>query len=122
MKRACTVTAMILFLAALAWTASLSGDWKGSFDFQGNSLSVVMHLTAKDAALTGTIDGLPMPARDIKDGKIDGDTVTFWIEADYEGAIYKVVFKGKVNGDEIHFQFGTEDGSWGADMVVKRAS
>jgi hypothetical protein len=123
MKRACTVAALMLFLAALAWPASLSGEWKGAFDFQGNSLSVVMHLTAKDAALTGSIDGLPTTAAAvIKDGKIDGDTVTFWIEADYGGTIYKVVFKGKVTGDEIHFQFGTEDGSWGADLVVKRAS
>lgn len=120
MMRACTVTAMMLFLAALAWPASLSGDWKGSFDFQGNSLSVVMHLTAKDADLTGRIEGLPTAPADIKDGKIDGDTVAFWIEADYGGTIYKVVFKGKVTGDEIHFQFGTEDGSWGTEMVVKR--
>jgi len=38
------------------------------------------------------------------------------------GHDYKLVFKGKVTDDEIHFQFGTEDGSWGADLVVKRAS
>jgi hypothetical protein len=122
MKRACTVTAMLLFLAALAWPASLSGDWKGAFDFNGNSVAVVMHLSEKDAALSGTIDGLPTAATAIKEGKIDGDTVAFWVETDYEGTMYKLVFKGKVTGDGIQFQFGTEDGSWGADLLVKRAS
>lgn len=122
MKRACTVTALFLFLAALAWPARLSGDWKGPFEFEGNTITVVMHLSAKDAALTGTVDGLPTPATVIREGKIDGDTVTFWIDTDYQGTTYKLVFKGKVTGDEIHFQFGTEDGSWGAELVVKRAS
>jgi hypothetical protein len=122
MKRACTVFALSLFLAALAWPASLSGDWKGAFDFDGKSMPVVLHLTASDAVLTGTIDGLPTSPAEIKDGKIDGDTITFWIAADYQGTTYKLVFKGKVAGDEIHFQFGTEDGSWGAELVVKRAS
>jgi len=122
MKRACALTALFLFLAASAWPASVSGDWKGAFDFNGGSVPVVMHLTAKDAALTGTIEGLPTPTVNIKDGKIDGDTVTFWIESDYQGTTYKLVFKGKVTGDEIHFQFGTEDGGWGTELVVKRAS
>jgi hypothetical protein len=120
MKRACTVTALCLFLAALAWPASLTGDWKGAFDFEGNSVPVTMHLTAKDAALTGTVEGLPTSPVDIKEGKIVGDSVTFWVNTDYQGSTYKLAFKGKVSGDEIHFQFGTEDGSWGADVVVKR--
>ncbi len=85
-------------------------------------MPVVLHLTAADAVLTGTIDGLPTSPAEIKEGKIDADTITFWIATDYQGTTYKLVFKGKVNGDEIHFQFGTEDGSWGADLVVKRAS
>ncbi|HEY1218983.1 MAG: hypothetical protein ABSE42_14745 [Bryobacteraceae bacterium] len=122
MKRACTVTALLLFLAALAWPAGLSGDWKGAFDFDGNSVPVVLHLTVKDAGVTGTIDGLPTSPADIKEGKIDGDTITFWVATDYQGTTYKLVFKGKVTDDEIHFQFGTEDGAWGADLVVKRAS
>ncbi|MGB7758823.1 MAG: hypothetical protein WBL61_03285 [Bryobacteraceae bacterium] len=122
MKRVFTLTALCLFLAALAWPAGLGGDWKGAFDFDGNSVPVVMHLAVKDAGVTGTIDGLPTSPTDIKEGKIDGDTITFWAATDYQGTTYKLVFKGKVTGDEIHFQFGTEDGAWGADLVVKRAS
>ena len=122
MKRVFTLTALCLFLAALAWPAGLGGDWKGAFDFDGNSVPVVMHLAVKDAGVTGTIDGLPTSPTEIKEGKIDGDTITFWAATDYQGTTYKLVFKGKVTGDEIHFQFGTEDGAWGADLVVKRAS
>ena len=73
-------------------------------------------------SVTGTLEGLPTSPTDIKEGKIDGDTVTFWVNTDYQGTAYKLVYKGKVQGDEIHFEFGTDDGSWGADLVVKRAS
>lgn len=122
MKRACTVTALFLFLAALAWPAGLAGDWKGAFDFEGNSVPVTMHFATKDGILTGSISGLPTDPANIKDGKFDGDTVTFWTDIDYQDTTYRIFFKGKVTGDEIHFQFGTQDGAWGAELVVKRAS
>jgi hypothetical protein len=122
MKRACTVTALFLFVAALAWPASLAGDWKGAFDFEGTSMAVTMHFATKDGVLTGTISGLPTDPANIKDGKFDGDTVTFWTDIDYQDTTYRIFFKGKVTGDEIHFQFGTQDGAWGAELVVKRAS
>jgi hypothetical protein len=76
----------------------------------------------QDGVLTGSISGLPTDPANIKDGKFDGDTVTFWIDVDYQDTTYRLFFKGKVTGDEIHFQFGTQDGAWGAVLVVKRAS
>ena len=37
-----------------------------------------------------------MTPTEIHDGKADGDTVTFWVNTDYEGTTYKIVFKGKI--------------------------
>ena len=64
--------------------------------------------------MTGTVEGLPTTPAEIHDGKIDGDIVTFWVNTEYQGQTYKLVYTGKVSaaGDAIAFTFGTEDLSW----------
>jgi hypothetical protein len=114
--------AAFLFFAPQIFAADLSGTWKGVFDFQGTGVPMTMHLTVSGAALTGTIIRPEAPAADIHEGKVDGDAVTFWINVDYEGTAYKLVFKGKAAADQIEFIFGTEDGSWGTSATMKRAT
>lgn len=111
--------ALVCMLPA-AYAADLTGAWKGAFDFNGTSIPVTINLKADGAAITGTIEGLPTTPTDIHDGKIAADTVTFTANTDYEGQTYKLVFNGKVNGDQIDFSFGTDDGSWGTTITVKR--
>ena len=67
------------------------------------------------------MEGLPTTPAEIHDGAVNGDTVTFWVNTDYEGQTYKLVYKGKVAADQISFDFGTEDGSWSAPLTVKKA-
>jgi archaellum component FlaF (FlaF/FlaG flagellin family) len=102
--------------------ADLSGTWKGSFDFQGDTMPLTFNLKASDVVVTGTVDGLPTSPADIRDGKIDGSLITFWVNTDYQGQTYKLVFKGKASDEVINFEFGTDDGSWGATVTVKRES
>jgi hypothetical protein len=112
--------ALFLCLMPALHAADLSGAWKGEFDFQGTNVPVSIILKAADTAVTGTIEGLPTSPTDIHDGKIDGSSISFWVNSDYEGQTYKLVYKGKINGDSIDFDFGTEDGSWGTTLTVKR--
>jgi hypothetical protein len=121
MKLALRFAALIAFMVLLpnANAKDATGTWKGAFDFQGTSVPLVIHLTSADAVVTGSIEGLPVTPTDIHDGKTDGDTVTFWVNTDYQGTTYKLVFKGKLGDGQIDFSFGTEDGSWGAEMVAK---
>jgi hypothetical protein len=100
--------------------ADLSGTWKGSFDFQGDSMPLTLNLKAADMTVAGTVEGLPTSPADIHDGKIDGSAITFWVNTDYQGQTYKLLFKGKVSGEGIDFEFGTDDGSWGTTVSVKR--
>jgi hypothetical protein len=72
--------------------------------------------------LTGTVNGLPTPKAEIKDGKVDGDTVSFWIGIEYEGNPVKLVLKGKLTGDsEIKFSMGTEGGEWSTEITAKKS-
>ena len=100
--------------------ADLSGAWKGSFDFDGNSVPTTMHLKVTGDDVTGTVEGLPTTPAEIHEGKVTADGITFWVNTDYQGQTYKLIFKGKVNADAIDFSFGTEDGSWGTTLSVKR--
>jgi hypothetical protein len=121
MKYALRFAALIAFLVVLpnANAKDATGTWNGAFDFQGTSVPLVFHLTSAAGVVTGTIEGLPVTPADIHEGKADADTVSFWVNTDYQGATYKIVFKGKLGDGQIDFTFGTEDGSWGAEMVVK---
>ena len=116
-----------LLLAAVAGlsvglllAADPGGDWKGSFDFNGTDVPLTFHLKAKDASLTGSIEGLPTTPVDIKDGKVDGDAISFTANIDYQGMPVKLVIKGKLDGDNMKFSMGTEDGGWGVEFVAKR--
>jgi hypothetical protein len=123
MRNGLRLLGLFAFLAVLpsARAADVTGTWKGAFDFQGTSMPLTFHLTAAGGAVTGTIDGLPDSPVEIQDGKVDGDALTFWVNTEYEGTAYKIVFKGKISEGQIEFSFGTEDGSWAANMTVKNS-
>ncbi|MGP8244533.1 MAG: hypothetical protein ACLQVN_08445 [Bryobacteraceae bacterium] len=121
MKRLWIVFATMLLAVAALPAADITGTWKGSFDFQGDQVPITLQLKGDADVLSGTINGLPTDPAEIKDGKVKADQVTFWVSVDYQGTTYKVVYSGKIAGDEIHFSMGTEDGSWGTDLVVKRS-
>jgi len=112
--------AVALAVSPMAGAADLSGTWKGSFDFNGNSVPTALNLKVAGTDVAGTVEGLPNSPADIHEGKVDGDNVTFWVNTDYQGTTYKLVYKGKVTGDHIDFSFGTDDGSWGATLTVKK--
>jgi hypothetical protein len=122
MKRALTLSSFFLLITVCLQAADVSGVWKGAFDYNGNSVPVTFNLKASGADLSGTVDGLPTPSAKIQEGKVDGDAVSFWINIDYEGQTIKLVYKGKVAGDQIQFNFGTEDGSWGTELTAKRST
>ena len=120
MKRIRTLAGFMFVLAALLYSADATGKWKGSIDAGGETHDLTFDLKASGDTLTGTLSGVMAQASEIKDGKIQGDTVSFWAAAEYQGQPIKLVFKGQVLESEIHFTMGLDDGSWSADLVVKK--
>ncbi len=99
----------------------VTGDWKGAFELHGSSVPVIFHLKSANGQVTGTIEGLPTSPAEIHEGKIDGDTVTFWLNTDYQGQTYRLVYRGKIAADQIAFNFGTDDGSWSTELTATKS-
>ena len=123
MKWVLRLFGILAFISLLpgAKAADVSGTWKGTFDFEGSSVPVTINLKIDGTKVTGTVEGLPTTPTEIHDGALTGDTVSFWVNTDYEGQTYKLVYKGKVAADQISFDFGTEDGSWSSPLTVKKS-
>ncbi len=129
MKTVLRLVSFIAFISLLpaARAGDVSGTWKGAFDFQGSSIPVTIQLKADGSKVTGTIqtgrvEGLTTTSAEIHDGTVSGDTVSFWVNTDYQGQTYKLMYKGKLTADEISFDFGTDDGSWSSPLTVKKST
>ena len=124
MKTVLRFLSIVAFIALLpaAKGADPSGTWKGAFDFQGSSIPLTIHLRIEGSKVTGTVEGLPTTPAEIHDGTLSGETVSFWVDTDYEGQTYKLVYQGKIGAEEINFDFGTEDGSWSSPLMVKKST
>ena len=120
MRRIPTLAGLLLVLATLLYSADATGKWKGSIDAGGETHDLTFDLKASGDTLTGAIGGMMAQPSEIKDGKIQGDTISFWAMGEYQGQPIKLVFKGQVLDSEIHFTMGLDDGSWSGDLVVKK--
>ena len=100
----------MLALAASVWAADVTGKWIA----QAQGSEITINLKAEGAVLTGTLDnpqaGGPVG---IKDGKIDGDNVTFVVERKMGEMEMKISWKGKIAGDEIKFKREVAGGGGG---------
>lgn len=117
------IAAGLLAVAPAAYGADASGTWKGAFDFEGSNVALTFHLTIAGGAMTGTVEGLPTTPAEIHDGKVDGDTMTFWVTTDYKGQSYKLAYMGRISaaGDQIAFTFGTADRTWTAQLTAAKS-
>jgi hypothetical protein len=122
MKRTLAALSLSILFGAVAFAADATGKWKGSFEVPGGPvLNLTFDLKAADGVLKGVVIGLP-PKQDgleIKDGKVQGDSLSFWIMSEYQGSPIKLLYEGKVADGQIKFIMGTEDGGWSTEILAK---
>lgn len=114
---------LALVCAAMAFAADVTGKWTAEFDTQIGPQKYTYEFKAEGAKLTGKLKGGPgdmASESEIKDGKINGDEISFAEIFKMEGNEIRIEYKGKVAGDEIKFtrkvaDFATEE------LTAKRA-
>jgi hypothetical protein len=87
-------------LTALA--ADLNGKWTANIETPRGTQAVTFDFHVDGDKLTGTITS-PRGTSDVKDGKIDGDSLSFNQAVSFNGNDFTISYIGKVDGDSIKF-------------------
>jgi hypothetical protein len=109
------------FAAAAAWAQDLTGKWTATA--VSNNVAVTLDLKVAGNVVTGAILNPQSGPAEIKDGKIDGDTISFHVVRTRDNATTdKVLWQGAIHGEEIHFTRSVEGAPGPAmEIVAKRA-
>src|SRR3954465_13413986 len=125
--RIALITFAILSLPALA--ADLTGTWKAEFKTQRGLQKYTFTLKQDGASVTGKTkverDGEKREA-ELKEGKIEGDTVTFVEPLKIQDNEIQITYTGKISGNEIKFtrkvgDFGSSEATAKREGVSPKA-
>lgn len=110
----------ILLMAAPAFAADVDGTWSGSFDTPMGAVSVTFTFKADGTVLNGSMSGMEGAQIPIKDGKIDGNRISFSVDLDFGGMPFTLPYTGVVSGREI--QMKADFMGMPFEYVVKKGS
>lgn len=110
-----------VWLAALAplFGADITGTWTASFDTQVGVQNYTYTFKVDGNKLTGTAKS-DNGTIQITDGSVNGDDVSFVENLNYQGMPLRIVYKGKVSGDEVKFTRIVAD-MFTEELTAKRA-
>lgn len=99
--------ALCLFLVAgFAFSADIDGKWTGQYNSgMGDPMQMDFTFKAEGTTLTGTAPGGPGATIPLKDGKIDGNKVSFTVETAMNDTPLKFNYKGVLSGDSLELNF-----------------
>jgi hypothetical protein len=86
-------------LAALA--ADITGNWKATAEGPNGTMERTFTFKQDGTKLTGETVSSMLGKSTIQNGKVEGDTVSFSINADFGGNAMTITYTGKINGNEI---------------------
>jgi opacity protein-like surface antigen len=93
----------LMLVAAPARAADVDGKWTGSLDTPMGAVEVGFNLKADGTTLSGTTTGPDGSEIAIKNGKIEGDKISFLVSIDFGGMALDLNYTGVVMADQIAF-------------------
>jgi hypothetical protein len=114
------VTAFALLLvAAPARAADVDGKWTGSLDTPMGAVMVGFNFKADGVMLSGTTTGPDGSEISIKNGKIEGDKISFLVSIDFGGMSLDLNYSGVVKKDSVELTLDVMGMPF--NFVVKKA-
>jgi len=108
------VAVILMVLVVSVWAADVAGKWIAQAPSGQGTSEITLIFKVDGTTLTGTLDNSVMPgAIEIKDGKIQENDISFHVLRTFGENEMKVVWKGKISGDEIRFTREIEGGMMG---------
>ena len=94
------IATLLSILAVPAFAADVDGKWNGTVTTPQGEIPVTFNFKADGTMLTGStlgFDGAEVP---IKDGKIDGNNISFTVTFDFGGMPFVLSYKGVLASSE----------------------
>ena len=91
----------LLLWAAPAMAADVDGKWAGTVSTPGGDFPVTFEFKADGTKLTGTTMSPEGGSVNIKDGKIDGNKISFGVSLDFGGMAIDIAYSGVVSPTEV---------------------
>ena len=145
-KKLLFVVSLMLVVAFALMAADITGKWVAEQPGRngGPPRQTTFDLKANGATLTGTMTGgmggggrrggggggggggaaATPQAREISDGKVDGNNISFTVKVDFNGQTMVSKYEGVLSGDELKLKV-TRDGQNGpatSEMTAKRST
>jgi hypothetical protein len=115
------VAIAVAILAVVVQAADVTGKWTGQVPTRdGGTRESTFNFKQDGEKLTGTMTG-PQGDIELKDGAVKGDDVSFNVALSFGGNDVKLIYKGKVAGDEIKFTRQREGAEQTQEFTIKRA-
>jgi hypothetical protein len=104
MKTRILLCSCLLFVAmcGIAIAADFNGTWAAAIDTQIGVQNYTYTFKVEGEKLTGKCKS-QYGETEITEGVVKGDDITFVENLVYEGMPLRIVYKGKISGDEIKF-------------------
>ena len=120
--RSFVLSILIVFTAAIAaFAADFNGNWTAAIETQVGVQNYTFTFKVDGEKLTGKAKSAFANAEtEITEGVVKGDDISFVENLVYEGMPLKIVYKGRVSGDEIKFTRNVADIA-DEPFVAKRA-
>jgi opacity protein-like surface antigen len=95
---------MAVAMATAAFAADVTGTWTASFDTQVGVQKYTYTFRVDGNKLTGKAKSeLAGSESDILEGTVNGDDISFVENLNFQDMPLRIVYKGKIAGDEIKF-------------------
>ena len=91
-------------VASIALAADATGTWTASFETQVGTQTYTYELKVEGAVLTGSAKSNLIGDSVLAEGKVDGNTITFVENGNYQGMPISFNYVGELVGDEIRFK------------------
>ena len=101
MKKLFALVFALLLLAPPAYAADVDGKWAGTVSTPNGDIPVGFTFKADGTTLTGSMQGMDGMELPIKNGKVDGKTISFLVSLDFGGMPFELSYKGEVSPAEI---------------------
>ena len=103
--RTLVVSILAMFTAlAPVFAADISGKWTAEFDSPIGRQSYIYEFKVDGTTPTGTATQSQRGTTEIKEGKVNGDDISFVELVKVEDNELRIEHKGKVSGDEVRLR------------------